>query len=41
MDDPMDKYHTDLVRDLRDAVWERDDEIERLQEKILLLAGRK
>ena len=39
--DPMDKYQQDLVRDLRDAVWDRDDEIERLQEEILLLAGRK
>ena len=36
----MDKYQKDLVRDLRDAVWERDDEIERLQAEILLLAGR-
>ena len=37
----MDKYQQDLVRDLRDAVWDQDDEIERLQEQILLLAGRK
>ena len=41
VDDPLDKYQQDLVRDLRDAVWDRDDEIERLQEEILLLAGRK
>jgi hypothetical protein len=30
----MDKYLKDLVRDLRDAVWGRDEEIERLQEEI-------
>ena len=41
VDEPMDKYLKDLVRDLRDAVWDRDEEIERLQEEISLLAGRK
>jgi hypothetical protein len=37
----MDKYLKDLVRDLRDAVWDRDEELERLQEEISLLDRRK
>ncbi|KAK1680279.1 hypothetical protein QYE76_041127 [Lolium multiflorum] len=31
VDDPLDAHHKQLVRDLRDAVWDRDEEIERLQ----------
>jgi hypothetical protein len=48
VDDPLDAHHKQLVRDLRDAVWDRDEEIERLQVEIerlqeekLLLAARK
>ncbi|KAK1553500.1 hypothetical protein QYE76_072056 [Lolium multiflorum] len=48
IDDPLDARHKELVRDLRDAVWDRDEEIERLQVEIerlqeekFLLAARK
>ncbi|KAK1649415.1 hypothetical protein QYE76_067220 [Lolium multiflorum] len=34
IDDPLDAHHKQLVRDLRDAVWDRDEEIERLQVEI-------
>ncbi|KAK1617417.1 hypothetical protein QYE76_022934 [Lolium multiflorum] len=35
IDDPLDARHKELVRDLRDAVWDRDEEIERLHDAAL------